>query len=158
MAHPAPVTMADLNEIPGGAGGIAGVIAATLAGLVAAWRMFKAWAPNDANSAANSSAQIAALDRYEKMLEDERAARHADLAALRKAWADDVATRTNDLIAERKARQEAESRAEVYNQKREEALQELWTLRGQVKALTEQVQSLQATVSQLQGGTGGRTA
>lgn len=151
------MTMPDLNDVPGGAGGIAGVIAATIAGIVAAWRMFKAWAPSDANSAANSSAQIAALDRYEKMLEDERAARHADLAALRKAWADDVQTRTNDLIAERKLRQEAETRADAHNQKREEALQELWQLRGQVQALTEQVRNLQATVSRLQGGASGPT-
>lgn len=113
--------------------------------------MFKTWGPSDANAAANSSAQIAALDRYEKMLEDERAARKdddvrhaAELAAVRAAWAEDVRVRTADLTAERTARLNSDAL-------REKAMEELWVLRGQVNALTQQVRELQATVTGLQG-------
>jgi Skp family chaperone for outer membrane proteins len=154
--------MADINDVPGGVGGIAGIIAGTVATIAAAWRMFKAWGPSDANAAANSAAQIAALDRYEKMLEDERAARHAndtrhaeEMVALRKAWAEDVATRTSEFLAERKARQESDARAEQYNQKREEALQELWELRGQVKALQQRLQSVEAELARRGGSENG---
>lgn len=143
--------MADLNDVPGGATGIAGIIAVTIAAIGAGWRMFKTWAPGDANAAANSSAQIAALDRYEKMLEDERTARKDDdtrhaseLAAVRAAWAEDVRVRTADLNAERTARLNSDAL-------REKAMEELWTLRGQVNALTQQVRQLQETVTGLQG-------
>lgn len=145
--------MVDLGDFPGGGGGVLTAVGATVAAIVAGWRMFKTWAPSDANAAANSSAQIAALDRYEKMLEDERAARKeddarhaAELAALRAAWAQDVQTRSADLAAERTARLQSDAL-------REKAMEELWTLRGQVNALTQQVQNLQATVTRLQGGT-----
>lgn len=143
--------MSDMNDFPGGSGGIATAIAATVAAIAAGWRLFKTWAPGDANAAANSSAQIAALDRYEKMLEDERAARTADakrasdeLVAVRDAWAKDVATRSADYLAERAARLASDT-------KRDEAMQELWQLRGKVQMLTEQVAALQATVTRLQG-------
>lgn len=143
--------MADLNDVPGGATGIAGIIAVTIAAIGAGWRMFKTWAPSDANAAANSSAQIAALDRYEKMLEDERNARKdddmrhaAELTAVRAAWAEDVRVRTADLNAERTARLNSDAL-------REKAMEELWTLRGQVNALTQQVRQLQETVTGLQG-------
>lgn len=149
------LSVADLNDFPGGGGGIVAAIGATAAGIAAAWRMFKNWAPNDANAAANSSAQIAALDRYEKMLEDERTARAADatraaqdLAAVRAAWEKDVATRSADYLAERAARLASDT-------KRDEAMQELWQLRGKVQMLTEQLASLQSVVSRLQGGTNG---
>lgn len=156
--------MADLNDVPGGVGGIVGVVAGTAATIAAAWRMFKAWGPSDANAAANSAAQIAALDRYEKMLEDERAARHAndarhaeEMAVLRKAWAEDVATRTGEFLAERKARQESDARADLHNQKREEALQELWELRGQVKALQQRLQHVEAELARRGGSENGPT-
>lgn len=143
--------MVDQNDVPGGPAGIAGIIAVTIAAIGAGWRMFKTWGPSDANAAANSSAQIAALDRYEKMLEDERAARKdddvrhaAELAAVRAAWAEDVRVRTADLTAERTARLNSDAL-------REKAMEELWVLRGQVNALTQQVRELQATVTGLQG-------
>lgn len=147
--------VADLNDVPGGAGGVAGIIAVTIAAIGAGWRLFKTWAPGDANAAANSSAQIAALDRYEKMLEDERGARTADatraaaeLVAVREAWAKDIATRSADLTLERAARMASDT-------KRDEAMQELWALRGKVQMLTDQVAQLQATVTRLQGDTNG---
>lgn len=154
-ARTGALSVADPNDVPGGLAGIAGVIAAVIAAIAAGWRMFKTWGPSDANAAANSSAQIAALDRYEKMLEDERTARASDakraseeLFAVREAWAKDVATRASDYATERTARLASDA-------KREEALQELWTLRGQVTLLTEQVRTLQKIVNQLQGTSNG---
>lgn len=147
--------MADLNDFPGGSGGIATLVGGTAAAIVAAWRYLKTAGPNDANAAANSSAQIAAIGQYQKMLEDEREARAedakraaAELVVVRTAWAEDVRTRNADYQAERQARLASDA-------KREEAMQELWTLRGQVRALTEQVQTLQAIVNRLPGGTNG---
>lgn len=143
--------MADLNDFPGGSGGIATLVGGTAAAIVAAWRYLKTAGPNDANAAANSSAQIAAIAYYQKILEDEREARAADAArasaeqtALRTAWAKDIETRTADYQAERSARLASDA-------KRDEVMQELWTLRGQVHALTNQVQVLQATINRLAG-------
>lgn len=103
---------------------------------------------------ADSSAQIAALDRYEKMLEDERTAHAAtasraaaELVALRDAWAKDVATRSADYSQERAARLASDA-------KRDEAMQELWKLRGQVQVLEQQLTALQDKVARMGGANG----
>lgn len=147
--------MADLNDVPGGAGGIATIIGGTAAAIIAAWRYLKTAGPSDANAAANSSAQIAALAQYQKMLEDEREARTedakraaAELIAVRVAWAEDIKQRSADLLAEKNARIASDT-------KRDEAMQELWTLRGQVRSLEEQVKNLTAIVNRMPGGANG---
>ena len=147
--------MADLNDVPGGAGGIATIVGGTAAAIIAAWRYLKTAGPNDANAAANSSAQIAALAQYKTMLEDEREARTEDAKraaaenlALRAAWAEDVKTRNADYQAERQARLASDA-------KREEVMQELWTLRGKVNLLTDQLATLQSEVSRMKGAGNG---
>lgn len=139
-----------LPEIPDGAGGIATTIGLVVAGLLGGWRYFVTTRPSDANAAANSSAQIAAIATYEKMLKAEQEARTVDasraateLQAVRDAWAKDVATRSADYLAERAARLASDKQ-------RDEVMTELWTLRGQVKALTEQLATMQTTVTRLQ--------
>lgn len=149
--------MSDIPEIPGGATTVWGSIALGLGALAAGWRYFVTTRPSDANAAANSKEQIAAIEVYKGLLADERTAHAAtatraatELATVREAWARDVSTRTADLTAERTARLAAEDRENTARAGLDAAREELWGLRGQVKVMAQQIQELQATVARLQ--------
>ena len=81
------------------------------------YRVWRASQPNEAKERADSEGQIAALATWQQLLEGERA-----------------------------ARVKAEERADKFAAERNEALKELWEMRGQLKAMNE---TLAAQTSEL---------
>ena len=93
-------------------GDIAGNPIAQLAALIltiaGGYRVWRSQQPTDAKERADSSGQIAALATWKELLEGERA-----------------------------ARVRAEERADKFAAERNEALQQLWEMKGQLKAMNE---------------------
>lgn len=93
-------------------GDIAGNPIAQLAALVLSiaggYRVWRAQQPTEAKERADSEGQIAALATWQALLEGERA-----------------------------ARVKAEERADKFAAERNQALQELWELKGQIRAMNE---------------------
>lgn len=83
-------------------------LAALVLSLAGGYRVWRAQQPTEAKERADSAGQIAALATWQALLEGERA-----------------------------ARVKAEERADKFAAERNEALQELWEMKGQLKAMNE---------------------
>ena len=105
-------------------GDIAGNPIAQLAFLILSaaggYQVWRQRQPNEAKERADSSGQIAALATWQALLEGERA-----------------------------ARVKAEERADKFAAERNEALQEVWEMKGQLKAMNETLAAQTAEVSSL---------
>jgi len=83
-------------------------LAALVLSIAGGYRVWRAQQPTEAKERADSDGQIAALATWQALLEGERA-----------------------------ARVKAEERADKFAAERNEALQELWEMKGQLKAMNE---------------------
>jgi hypothetical protein len=83
-------------------------LAALVLSIAGGYRVWRAQQPTEAKERADSAGQIAALATWQALLEGERA-----------------------------ARVKAEERADKFAAERNEALQELWEMKGQLKAMNE---------------------
>jgi hypothetical protein len=105
-------------------GDIAGNPIAQLAFLILSaaggYQVWRKQQPTDAKERADSEGQIAALGTWKELLEGERA-----------------------------ARLKAEERADKFAAERNEALQELWEMKGQLKAMNETLAAQTAELSSL---------
>ena len=86
---------------------VAQLFAAILA-LAGGWRYWRSTASADSRERADNEGQIAALATWQQLLEGERA-----------------------------ARKEAEARADKFAAERNEAMQSVWEMRGQLKVMTD---------------------
>ncbi|KQX34691.1 hypothetical protein [Variovorax sp. Root434] len=112
-------------------GDIAGNPIAQLAFLILSaaggYQVWRKQQPTDAKERADSEGQIAALGTWKELLEGERAAR----------------------AEERAARVKAEERADKFAAERNEALKELWEMKGQIKAMNDTLAAQTAELSSL---------
>jgi hypothetical protein len=83
-------------------------LAALILSIAGGYRVWRAQQPTEAKERADSEGQIAALATWQALLEGERA-----------------------------ARVKAEERADKFAAERNQALQELWEMKGQLKAMNE---------------------
>jgi chromosome segregation ATPase len=88
---------------------LAQLVAAALA-LAGGWRLYRNQTSGDAVTRANDAANITALDTWKQLLDGERA-----------------------------ARVKAEERADKFAAERNEAMQEVWEMRGQLKVMNETI-------------------
>jgi hypothetical protein len=95
-------------------------LAALVLSIAGGYRVWRAQQPTEAKERADSDGQIAALATWQALLEGERA-----------------------------ARVKAEERADKFAAERNEALQELWEMKGQLKAMNETLTAQTAELSSL---------
>lgn len=110
-----PGVMANFDPTQGG--GLLATVAATLASAFAGWRMLRNQNSNDSVTKASNEANIAAIDTYKQLLEDERKAKEV----------------------ERAARVAAEERADKFAEERNEAWKELYQVKGKLEQMADQI-------------------
>lgn len=85
-------------------------LAAAVLTLAGGWRLWRSQSLGDAKESADSKGQIAALDTWKDLLEGERAARKL-----------------------------AEERADKFAAERNEAMQQVWEMKGQLKVMNDTI-------------------
>lgn len=100
----------DVGTISDLAGNPLAQLAAAVLTLAGGWRLYKNQSSGDAVTRANDAANITALDTWKQLLEGERAARI-----------------------------KAEERADKFAGERNEAMQEVWEMRGQLKVMNDTI-------------------
>lgn len=98
----------DVGTISDLAGNPLAQLAAAVLTLAGGWRLYRNQSSGDAVTRANDAANITALDTWKQLLEGERAARI-----------------------------KAEERADKFAGERNEAMQEVWEMRGQLKVMND---------------------
>lgn len=105
---------------PTSPGGLLASVVGTALSIFAGWRIYRAQNSNEAVTRASNEANVSAIETYKDLVESERA-----------------------------ARREAEARADKFAEERNEAWKEVYTMRGQIEALTRQVEAQNTELARL---------